>query len=612
MGRSTELEQLHAFLQESDRVAIAAAAGMGGIGKTELAWQYAHQHRSDFSGGIWWIAAGVDRVSQILVYAQRMGLLEPPETYDTDRAKVQWCYEQWLKQLPEGRRLLVFDDVAAYGAIWEVLPQDGRFRVLLTTREKLGQPVRRLDLGVLKRSAAFRLLRKLVGDDDRIGAEVGAAKALCAWMGQLPLGIELVGRYLANRSALRLETLLERLEAQRLEARAVREVPAEMPYQANLAAAFELSWQGLSLDAQQVGGLLGGFALAPVAHGWVVASLPEWDEERVEDGLAELERGSLLTVERLLSGENRTGYLLHALIRAFFAAKLETELAAGAEGLRRGMAQAMTEVAMTIPETVVTLRDLARVEGAIPHLAVVAERWTPLLPDSDALWTLTGLARVAAGQSRWQDAEYWNTQYLSVSEHCFGADHPSTATSLNNLALLYRSMGRYSEAEPLYVRSLAIREQQLGADHPSTALSMNNLALLYRSMGRYSEAEPLYVRSLAITEQQLGTDHPHTATSLNNLALLYESMGRYREAEPLYVRSLAIREQQLGADHPDTALSLWNLAALYYNTSRVLEAKPLITRAVDILERTLGDQHPHTVNARTWWQMIHARDITRE
>jgi len=62
---------------------------------------------------------------------------------------------------------------------------------------------------------------------------------------------------------------------------------------------------------------------------------------------------------------------------------------------------------------------------------------------------------------------------------------------------LYHSMGRYSEAEPLYRRSLAIREQQLGADHPYTASSLNNLAGLYYSMGQFiayrlalSELEP--------------------------------------------------------------------------------------------------------------------------
>ncbi|MEG4117769.1 tetratricopeptide repeat-containing protein, partial [Microcoleus sp. N9_B4] len=118
---------------------------------------------------------------------------------------------------------------------------------------------------------------------------------------------------------------------------------------------------------------------------------------------------------------------------------------------------------------------------------------------------------------------------------------------------LYRAMGRYPEAEPLLVRSLSIREQQLGADHPNTAQSLNNLAVLYYAMGRYPEAEPLFVRSLSISEQQLGADHPDTAQGLNNLAVLYYAiMGRYPEAEPLYLRALKIFFNRLGKDHPNT------------------------------------------------------------
>jgi tetratricopeptide (TPR) repeat protein len=89
-----------------------------------------------------------------------------------------------------------------------------------------------------------------------------------------------------------------------------------------------------------------------------------------------------------------------------------------------------------------------------------------------------------------------------------GSDHPSTASSLNNLAELYLAMGRYGEAEPLLLRALQIYEAQLGSDHPSTASSLNNLAELYLAMGRHGEAEPLLLRSLMIREQLLGTDHP--------------------------------------------------------------------------------------------------------
>ena len=68
---------------------------------------------------------------------------------------------------------------------------------------------------------------------------------------------------------------------------------------------------------------------------------------------------------------------------------------------------------------------------------------------------------------------------LQVAEQTFGPIHPSVATSLNNLALLYDTQGQYALAEPLYKRSLAIREKALGPDHPDVAQSLNNLAALY-------------------------------------------------------------------------------------------------------------------------------------
>jgi tetratricopeptide (TPR) repeat protein len=66
-----------------------------------------------------------------------------------------------------------------------------------------------------------------------------------------------------------------------------------------------------------------------------------------------------------------------------------------------------------------------------------------------------------------------------------------------------------------------IREQQLGADHPSVATSLNNLAGLYRAQGKYSEAEPLYLRAIQILEKVLGSEHPNTVTVRQN----YETMG---------------------------------------------------------------------------------------
>ncbi|MDQ7085764.1 MAG: tetratricopeptide repeat protein [Sulfurovum sp.] len=87
-----------------------------------------------------------------------------------------------------------------------------------------------------------------------------------------------------------------------------------------------------------------------------------------------------------------------------------------------------------------------------------------------------------------------------MSEKLLGEEHPSTATSYNNLAGLYESMGAYEKAEPLYLKALKISEKLLGEEHPSTATSYNNLAGLYRAMGAYEKAEPLYLKALKIRE----------------------------------------------------------------------------------------------------------------
>ncbi|MEG4632972.1 tetratricopeptide repeat protein [Microcoleus sp. AR_TQ3_B6] len=601
------MQDLHGLLQDRSRVAIAAASGMGGIGKTELAWQYATFHRdcNTYPAGIWWLfVRDNDLARQVLQKALRMGI-EPPDTLDNLEERLQFCYEEWAKQT-SGNALLVLDDVKDYRALLPLLPRNPRFKVLLTARQFVPPPVGCLPLKVLKPEAALNLLRLTAGDLPgnglgRIDAQLEDAQALCQWLDYLPLGIELVGRYLRSKRALSLAEMLQRLQSQRLEARALREAEAGMTARRGVAAAFELSWAELNPPARTLGCLLSVFAQAPIPWELVAECLPDWDEEDLEDcrDYELLEQSLLSLVEDEISDSAQSGlvqprYQLHALIREFFAVKLQGH--ADAEILRSNFAVVLTAVAKTIPQTV-TLEVQERVKEALPHLEVVAEQWSHLLEDSDATWSSIGLARVAQGQSLWAEAQKWSKACLQMTEKRCGAEHPDTASSLNNLALLYRAMGRYPEAEPLYLRSLSIDEQQLGADHPDTAMSLNNLAVLYYAMGRYPEAEPLYLRSLSIDEQQLGADHPNTAATLNNLAELYRAMGRYPEAEPFYVRSLAIREQQLGAEHPDTALSLNNQALLYHAMGRYPEAEPLYVRSLAIREQKLGAEHPDTATS---------------
>ena len=86
-------------------------------------------------------------------------------------------------------------------------------------------------------------------------------------------------------------------------------------------------------------------------------------------------------------------------------------------------------------------------------------------------------------------------------------NHPNTAASYNNLALVYKNEGEYKKAKELYLKSLNIRKRVLGENHPDTANSYNNLAEIYIKEGKYKKAEEFYLKSLNISERIFSSIH---------------------------------------------------------------------------------------------------------
>ncbi len=246
---------------QNSRVNIAAAVGIGGVGKTELALQYAQRRGDEFLGGVCWLRAVEPIAPQMISFARDyLNLVVPEET----AAPMAWCCQRWPGG---GAVLIVVDDVQDYGALKAMLPSSvasgGRFRVLLTTRQAILPEDQRLALEVLLPEAALELLVSLAGAE-RIEAELEDAKRLCERVGRLPLAIELMGWHLQQRPELSVTKLLARLESKRLAAKALMQTHPEMTAQLGVAAAFEVSWEPLSEAAKILAGLLGLFAAAPI------------------------------------------------------------------------------------------------------------------------------------------------------------------------------------------------------------------------------------------------------------------------------------------------------------------------------------------------------------
>jgi tetratricopeptide (TPR) repeat protein len=579
VGRGAELADIHRQLQNHDRTAIAAIVGIGGVGKTELALQYATTYRDSYPGGICWLRArDIDIGTQVIAFAQtRLGL--SPRTDLDILTQTHWCWQHWPS--PPRAVLLVIDDVNDYERVVPYLPRSNRFKVVITTRlRSLGSDISTLDLDTFSEADAQVLLGNLIGEA-RILSEERAACQLYKLLGYLPIGIEVVGRYLQHRPDLTLTDFYQTLQQVQ---GATRSLPPGMTAQASLYAVLGQIWEALTTEAQRLACLLSCFALAPIAWALVEEAWPEPPTE----ALAQYRDQQLLTFG-LLRPAGDSLYQLHPLIYEFLSD--QREQTGWGDELKQAYCREMVAVAKTIPQTPISAQVLT-LTPTIPHLVEAATTWHHWLTDDDLLWPFVGLDRFYSGQGNYGAAEPWAEMCLSVVRARLGAEHPAVAQSLNNLAYLYDSQGRYSEAEPLLVEALAMSKRLLGAEHPAVAQSLNNLALLYKSQGRYSEAEPLLVEALAMSKRLLGAEHPDVALSLNNLAVLYDSQGRYSEAEPLYGEALAMRKRLLGAEHPAVATSLNNLAALYYSQGRYSEAEPLLVEALAMSKRLLGAEHP--------------------
>ncbi|NJN72950.1 MAG: hypothetical protein HC799_09155 [Limnothrix sp. RL_2_0] len=301
VGREDKLRELAESLDSGQAVAISALTGMGGIGKSELALQYALKSHEvgKYPGGICWLEVRAQNPGlQIVEYGRaHLGLADKIPDGEL-QTQVDFCYRNWR----QGEALIVFDDVVDYDEIKPYLPPiEPRFRVLLTTRKKLGSPVQRLDLDVLSLPDAMALLTKYV-TDGRVTQEKETAEKLCEWLGCLPLAIEIMGRYLAEDEDLSLGELLSELQEVRLEADIFQTKYPEMTATREVVAAFELSWQRLSETGQELARLLSLFAAAAIP--WELVEDTEIFEKRaLRNARKELVKLNLLkrTAEKAMS-----------------------------------------------------------------------------------------------------------------------------------------------------------------------------------------------------------------------------------------------------------------------------------------------------------------------
>ena len=534
-GRTKYLKNLHKQLSSAKSAAITQPAtihGLGGVGKTRLAVEYALQSLNDktYTAVLFVTADSVSSLHANLAALAAQNLLNLPEREQRDQGLIVKAVIDALSRRNDWLLILdnVDDDAAREHICKELIPQLTSGRILITSRlSNWPADIADLQVNKLNKKDAASYLRSSTQnkrsrtEDDNIQSE-----KLAETLDGLPVALEQAAAYI-NRTHITFENYLEDFEKSRAETLARYETlvgynsPTLFTWTSTqdrldpsahtiLRIASLLAPDPIPTDLfqSQSAILIKGVHLLKQEEAYQEIQPPE-TEPNFREALAELADWSMIT----LSQDN---FIVHRLVQ--------------------------DAVRLTIPSPM----QKSWIEKALNIVNNFAPGDPP--PDDVRSWPIYDVLRPHAELiARMADE-------AEITE--------PTSRLMNQLGLYLQSKALYNNAEPLYRRALKINEAAVGPDHPNVAIRLNNLAQLLQATNRLAEAEPLYRRALEIGEAAVGPDHPTVAIRLNNLAQLLQATNRLAEAEPLMRRALNIVEDSLGPDHPNTQTVRGNLQIL--------------------------------------------------
>jgi tetratricopeptide (TPR) repeat protein len=585
-GRDEDLADLHTALLGA-KGAPVALHGLGGIGKTRLAIEYAWSREAVYSALLFVSASDGAALNAGLAALTVFENLDLPEKEARDDATKITAVLRWLESNPTWLMILDnVDDSAAVAEVAKLMPRLKGGHVVVTARaSNFPAFVRKLEISTLDENAAAQfLLDRTDADRSKSKDDTALALTLARELGGLALGLEQAGAQIAT-DHIGVARYMKLWSEGRDKALAWADATVTGSDR-TLATTWATSVAQLSPESRQLLERLAFLAPDPVPDSLLDVAVPgEAGDIDAYDARGGLYAYSLISrVAEEDGGAPR--FVVHRLVQDFARRAMSDE--------RRPQAlrEALGWVNAAFVGDPQDVRNWPILNPIAPHALAVARAADEAKIAEPTARLFNDLGVLFDVKADYVEAEKLKRHALAISEMSYGPDHPTVAIRLNNLATLLQATNRFAEAEPLYRRALAIDEMRLGPDHPNVGIRLNNLAQLLKARNYLSQAEALMRRALAIDEQNYGLDHPDVARDLNNLAQLLKATNRLAEAEPLYHRALAISERSLGPDHPHVATGLNNLAQLLQATNRLAEAEPLMRRALAIDEKSYGPDHP--------------------
>ena len=611
--------------------------GLGGAGKSQLVLNYVREYRRDYTA-VFWIEAGskesIERdyvqIYRILSGRQMNTGDEMVKVEDAIAAVKRWFHGR------EGRWLVVLDSAdtidddqqTSYIDLDYFMPDAPGVHVVITSRSSTAKEMTTLDaveVAEMEPSEARELFRRyaklteegldMTREVDKIVRELGylalAITLAGSYVSVTPRLSSDIGRYLPEYRQRRKE-LLQRRATRHIHqygesVLSTWEASFEAIENHNPCAARLLSLLAFVNFEDIFLGLFDGDGVDVLASAlsritessnattlsnktWqsFLFSEQQWTINELESAFEALQSYSLIQWK-----SDQKSYAMHKLVHAWGQDRLETDRQRQLSNLALELMADATAEDQIDPSHQLRL---------VPHVMASFDMFSSLHESRDVLAInrlsmIDGIGGFLFRIGRWPEAYRMQVFHFSKTEKMLGKEHPSTLTSINNLALVLRSQGRYEEAERIHRRALALRERVLGKEHPDTLTSINNLATILSSQGKYETAEEMHRQALALMETVLGKEHPSTLTSLNNLALVLSCQGKYEEAEEMHGQELALTKRMLGKEHPSTLMSMNNMAGLLDSQGKYEEAERMHRQALTLRKTVLGKEHPDTLKS---------------
>jgi tetratricopeptide (TPR) repeat protein len=583
-GREQLIARIRASLTAEDAApATVAITGLGGVGKTQLAVEYAYRFRSDYDV-VWWIQAE-SPASCAASYADLAGVLSLPGHDSAEESVIVEAVQKWLGH--NARWLLVFDNAQGPGDIGLYLPRGGFGDVLITSRSpkwRRHATIAMLDVFSAEEAAEFISVR--TGQRDP-----SAAAELAEALGELPLALEQAAAYIdtTGLSLVDYQRLFQEHEARILQRGEV------LGYAGSVATTWKVSFQRVQEVSPAAADLLNLFAfLAPdeipldaIVDG--ATALPPRLARALTDPLELNETMAVLRDHSLVRvGQDAESVSVHRLVQAVTREELEP---AASRALATAALRLMQRVFPSDGRDPEQWPACARL---VPHALAAAGHAQDLKVQPAATSSLlddVGVYLHARGELDAARSALERAQALG--RDAYGPRDERLVEIGTNLGLLQLQAGSPQEASATAAAALELaRELNDPGIGPLTVLGAAVLAT-----GDTRQAIELQEQAVSIARDSLGENHPGTLTATSNLAEALRVKGDLALARSLQEQVLEGRRAILGPDHPDTLAALAALAATVLGSGDLALARSLQEQVLEGRRAILGPDHPDTLAA---------------